>query len=138
MRDLIATKTTVALPTMIVVQSFGTMCGFAGAIVAVQASTELGVEATNIGIFTALLYIVAMLSGLFAGGFLARYGVIRSSQAALLAAALGLILAGFTPFWPAALAAAVLIGIGQGPLNPAGSRILACLLYTSPSPRDRG
>ena len=125
MRDLIATKTTVALPTMIVVQSFGTMCGFAGAIVAVQASTELGVEATNIGIFTALLYIVAMLSGLFAGGFLARYGVIRSSQAALLAAALGLILAGFTPFWPAALAAAVLIGIGQGPLNPAGSRILA-------------
>ena len=72
MRDLLRTKTPVALPTMIVVQSFGTMCGFAGAIVAVQASTDLGVKATNIGIFTSLLYIVGMLSGLCAGGFLAR------------------------------------------------------------------
>ena len=125
MRDLLRTKTPVALPTMIVVQSFGTMCGFAGAIVAVQASTDLGVKATNIGIFTSLLYIVGMLSGLCAGGFLARHGVIRSSQVALLSAALGLILPGVAPFWPVVLAAAVLIGIGTGPLNPAGSRILA-------------
>ena len=110
---------------MVAIQSFGTMCGYAGAVVAVQAAGDLGVKTTSIGIFMAVLYIIGMLSGLGAGSMLARYGVIRTSQAALLAAALGLGLAGAAPIWPMAIAGAVLIGIGMGPLNPAGSRILA-------------
>ncbi|MBT7664938.1 MAG: MFS transporter [Rhodospirillaceae bacterium] len=125
MRELLQSKIPVALPTMVAIQSFGTMCGYAGAVVAVQAAADLGVKATSIGIFMAVLYTIAMLSGLGAGSMLARYGVIRTSQAALLAAALGLGLAGAAPIWPVALAGAVLIGIGSGPLNPAGSRILA-------------
>ena len=110
---------------MVAIQSFGTMCGYAGAVVAVQAAADLDVKATSIGIFMAVLYIIGMLSGLGAGSMLARYGVIRTSQAALLAAALGLGLACAAPIWPIAIAGAVLIGIGMGPLNPAGSRILA-------------
>ena len=125
MRDLLETKTPVALPAMLAIQSFGTMCSFAGAVVAVQAAADLGVKSTNIGIYTAVLYIVGMLSGLGAGGMLARHGVIRTCQAALLAAVLGLWLAGGIALWPAAVAGAVLIGTAMGPLNPASSRILA-------------
>ncbi len=125
MRDLLQTKVRVALPAMLAIQSFGTMCSFAGAVVAVQASADLGVKSTSIGVYMAVLYIIGMLSGLGAGSFLARYGVIRTCQAALLAAALGLGLAGAAQVWWLAVASAGLIGIGMGPLNPASSRILA-------------
>ncbi|MBL6952738.1 MAG: MFS transporter [Alphaproteobacteria bacterium] len=125
MRDLLQTKIRIALPAMLAIQSFGTMCSFAGAVVAVQASAALGVKSSSIGIYMAVLYITGMLAGLGAGSFLARYGVIRTCQAALLAAGLGLGLAGAVPLWWVAIAAAVLIGIGMGPLNPASSRILA-------------
>jgi MFS family permease len=125
MRELLSTKLRLALPAMLAIQSFGMMCSFAGAVVAVQAAADLGVASTNIGIFTAVLYVAAMLSGLGTGGVLVRHGVIRTCQAALLVTALGLGLAGALPFWPMALIAAVLIGIGNGALNPAGSRILA-------------
>jgi predicted MFS family arabinose efflux permease len=125
MHDLLNKKIRVALPTMVMIQSFGTMCGSAGAVVAVQASADLGVKSTSIGIYTAFLYIVAMVSGLAAGGLLARFGVIRTCQGLLLACGGGLVLVAAVPLWPMALAAAVLIGLASGPLNPAGSRILA-------------
>ena len=125
MRALLQTKVRIALPVMLAIQSFGTMCSFAGAVVAVQAATDLGVKATSIGIYIAVLYIIGMLAGLGAGSFLARYGVIRTCQAALLAAGMGLGLAAALPVWWVAIASAMLIGIGMGPLNPAGSRILA-------------
>jgi predicted MFS family arabinose efflux permease len=125
LRELLQTKIRIALPAMLSIQSFGTMCSFATAVVAVQAAADLGVKATSIGIYMAALYVVGMLAGLSAGSFLARYGVIRTCQVALLAAAAGLIVAGAVPSWPVALAAAVLIGIAMGPLNPASSRILA-------------
>ena len=125
MHDLLNKKIRVALPTMVMIQSFGTMCGSAGAVVAVQASADLGVKSTSIGIYTAFLYIVAMVSGLAAGGLLARFGVIRTCQGLLLACGGGLVLIAAVPLWPMALAAAVLIGLASGPLNPAGSRILA-------------
>ncbi len=125
MRTLFERKISIALPAMLAIQSFGTMCCYAGAVVAVQAATDLGVKSTSIGIYTAVIYVTGMLSGLGAGSILARFGVIRTCQAALLAGGLGLVLAGAFPFWPAAIGAALLLGLGTGPLNPAGSRILA-------------
>ena len=125
MRALFERKISIALPTMLAIQSFGTICSFAGAVVAVQAAVDLGVKSTSIGIYTAVIYVAGMLSGLSAGSFLARYGVIRTCQVALLLGVLGLGLASALPFWPVAIGAAVLLGMGTGPLNPAGSRILA-------------
>ena len=125
MRTLFARKISIVLPTMLAIQSFGTICSFAGAVVAVQAAADLGVKSTSIGIYTAVIYVTGMLSGLIAGSFLARYGVIRTCQVALFVGVLGLGLASALPFWPVAIGAAVLVGIGTGPLNPAGSRILA-------------
>ncbi|MDE0809279.1 MAG: hypothetical protein OSB69_08110, partial [Alphaproteobacteria bacterium] len=84
MRELLNTKIRVALPTMVMIQSFGTMCGSVGAVVVVQASADLGVKPTSIGIYSAVMYIVAMVSGLAAGSLLARYGVIRTCQGLLL------------------------------------------------------
>ena len=125
MRELLQSKIRIALPAMLAIQSFGTMCSFAAAVVAVQAAADLGVKATSIGIYMAVLYVVGMLTGLGAGSFLARFGVIRICQAALLAAAMGLWLAGAIPIWWMALSSAALIGLAMGPLNPASSRILA-------------
>ena len=125
MRNLFTRKISVVLPTMLTIQSFGTICSFAGAVVAVQAAADLGVKSTSIGIYTAVIYVTGMLSGLIAGSFLARYGVIRTCQVALFVGVLGLGLASALPFWPVAIVAAVLVGLGTGPLNPAGSRILA-------------
>jgi len=34
MREMLQSKIPVALPTMVAIQSFGTMCGYAGAVVA--------------------------------------------------------------------------------------------------------
>ena len=125
MRTLFARKISIVLPTMLAIQSFGTICSFAGAVVAVQAAADLGVKSTSIGIYTAVIYVTGMLSGLIAGSLLARYGVIRTCQVALFVGVLGLGLASALPFWPVAIVAAVLVGMGTGPLNPAGSRILA-------------
>ena len=125
MRELLNTKIRVALPTMVMIQSFGTMCGSVGAVVVVQASADLGVKPTSIGIYSAVMYIVAMVSSLAAGSLLARYGVIRTCQGLLLSCGAGLVLSSFVPLWPIALVAAALIGLASGPLNPAGSRILA-------------
>ena len=125
MRTLFERKILIALPAMLAIQSFGTMCGFAGAVVAVQAAVDLGVKSTSIGIFTAIIYVTGMLSGLGAGSLLPRYGVIRTGQVALLMGVLALGLVSALPLGPAAIGAAVLLGMGTGPLNPASSRILA-------------
>tara|TARA_Y100000588_G_scaffold5534_1_gene6654 strand:+ start:809 stop:2017 length:1209 start_codon:yes stop_codon:yes gene_type:complete len=125
MHTLFERKISIALPAMLAIQSFGTMCCYAGAVVAVQAAADLGVKSTSIGIYTAVIYATGMVSGLGTGSVLARYGVIRTCQAALLAGVLGLVLASIFPFWPLAIGAALLLGLGTGPLNPAGSRILA-------------
>ncbi len=78
-----------------------------------------------VSVSTRLSYTSLVCWRLIAGSFLARYGVIRTCQVALLVGVLGLGLASALPFWPVAIGAAVLLGMGTGPLNPAGSRILA-------------
>jgi sugar phosphate permease len=125
MRELLKSKVAVALPTMLGIQSFGMMCGYASAVVAVQASADLGVEATSIGLFTAVMYILGMVSGLASGGLLSRYGAIRICQVALLACAGAMVMVGTIATWQAALLAAALIGFALGTVNPAGSRVLA-------------
>ncbi|GIS88416.1 MAG: hypothetical protein CM1200mP18_11260 [Gammaproteobacteria bacterium] len=55
MRTLFARKISIVLPTMLAIQSFGTICSFAGAVVAVQAAADLGVKSTSIGIYTAVI-----------------------------------------------------------------------------------
>jgi sugar phosphate permease len=125
MRDLLKSKIAVALPTMLAIQSFAMMCAAASAVVAVRASADLGVPATSIGLFTAVSYISGMVSGLAAGGMLARFGAVRVCQYALLTCGCALVLVAVIPVWPIALFSAALIGFSLGTVNPAGSRVLA-------------
>jgi MFS family permease len=82
-----------------------------------------GVTPEHIGDLSAIGAFGTMLFLAGGGPFLTRFGPVRLLQlgALLAAAALGLALTGW---WPALLAAALLIGVGYGPSPPAGSDIL--------------
>lgn len=47
MRELLQSKIPVALPTMVAIQSFGTMCGYAGAVVAALIGSNGSVAAAG-------------------------------------------------------------------------------------------
>ncbi|MDH3670849.1 MAG: MFS transporter [Gammaproteobacteria bacterium] len=116
----------VVFPTlaMLAVLTIGSMAQFAVAVVAPEAAPDIGVDATYIGVFTAIVYVFAMLSGATTGAFVGRYGAIRVCQVTMLtaAAAMGaLVLA--TPM--AAMVSAVLLGCAYGPFNPASAHVLA-------------
>ena len=109
---------------MLAVLAMTSMAVFTVAVFAPEAAPEIGVAATHIGVFTALVYLFAMLSGVLTGSLVTRYGGIRVCQGAMLATAAGIAaMAMASPL--AALLSAVLIGIGHGQLNPASGHILA-------------
>ena len=93
------------------------------AVLAPVAPADVGVAASAIGIFAALIYATATLSALFGGTLIARCGAIGVSQYCLLLTGGGLALCALAH--PGALVVgALLIGCGYGPITPAGSEIL--------------
>lgn len=93
-------------------------------VLAPAIAAEAGIPASLAGFHTAVAYAGAMLSGLFSGRWLRRFGGVRVCQAALLCVALGLALAAVGH--PLALVASALVaGFGHGPVTPAGSHLLA-------------
>jgi nitrate/nitrite transporter NarK len=82
-----------------------------------------------VGVFTASVYLVAMVSGLLTGQFLSRMGAVRTMQCLLLAVVTGVVLFDI-PHPVTAVLGAMVIGVGSGPMNPTGSYILA---ETTPS-----
>lgn len=98
--------------------------------IAPVVATELGVPASTIGTYISLLYIGASTAALAGGGVVLRYGALRLSQICLLACAAGLLitlLAGGGSATALAIVAlaAIVIGIGYGPITPASSHVLA-------------
>lgn len=85
-------------------------------------------SAAGMGLYLLCSYMGAVLGSLSAGLLIERLGAIRASQWALMLSALGLLLAAL---WPGALMlAAVLIGLGYGPITPASSHVL---IHTTPA-----
>ena len=124
MRDLLRSEAMIALPTIFVAQSILTMAAFAIPVVAPAAAADIGIPTVYVGGFTAVVYLVAMVGGLFAGGLVVRLGTVRVLQMLLLAGAAGT--AAFTlGTVSAAIFCAAAIGIATGPMNPAGSYLLA-------------
>lgn len=116
----------VVVPTlaMLAVLTMGSMAQFAVAVVAPEAAPDIGVDATYIGVFTAIVYVFAMLSGATTAAFIARYGAIRVCQFTMFTAAAAMsVVALATPV--AAIASAVLLGCAYGPFNPASAHVLA-------------
>ena len=118
MKDLV-----VALALTLLVQALVSATVYTVAVLAPAAQGDVGVAASSIGLFTALVYAVAALSAPLGGTIIARHGALRVSQYCLLLSGSGLALCAFAH--PVALiAGALLIGCGYGPVTPASSEIL--------------
>lgn len=102
-------------------------------LVPALASVEGGpprLTAAGIGGYLLFGYLGAVIGSLSAGSLVDRWGAIRTSQGALLLSGLGLVLAAVAPM--ALPLAALLIGLGYGPITPASSHVL---IRTTPAPR---
>jgi MFS family permease len=117
----------VALAATLAIQVYVSVVATAPAVLAPVLAADLGIAPSLIGVFVGLLYAGAMVSSLSGGEFVARFGAIRVSQAAVLICAAGLAMMAVVPPVAAALlvVAAALIGIGYGPITSASSELLA-------------
>lgn len=80
-------------------------------------------SAAAVGYYVAAAYLGSMLGSAAAGGWVARFGPIRVSQAGLLLSCAGLALAA-SALAPLVLLGGFFVGLGYGPATPASSAIL--------------
>jgi predicted MFS family arabinose efflux permease len=92
--------------------------------VAPLVAADLGLPASLVGSYVSLLYVGAASTALASGGLMRRQGPLRLSQWALALAALGLVF-GVAANLPLLVLAALVIGLGYGPITPASSEMLA-------------
>src|SRR5690625_568353 len=114
---------TIALIITLGIQIVASLALMTAPVLAPEAAGSLNISATKVGVFISLAYVTAMLSSLFSGVFIGRYGSIRVSLLCLILCAIGVGL----PVQGSAVAVALgalLIGSGYGPLTPASSHIL--------------
>lgn len=109
---------------MLAVQVLVSFAGLVGPVVAPLAALDLGAEPHWVGLFVGLIYGMAAIAALLSGGFIARYGALRVSQASLVLAAAAMA-CGAIGTAPSVLAAGLLMGMAYGPATPASSHILA-------------
>jgi MFS family permease len=83
-----------------------------------------GIGQAAVGVFLGVVYFGAMIGSVVGSAVVTGLGPVRASQAALMlqAFALGLLVIGSEPL---RLVAALLCGLGYGPITPASSQILA-------------
>ena len=85
---------------------------------------DLAIDPKLVGAFTAIIYAVASFIALASAGPISRLGAVRVCQLAMLAAAAGLAMNAVASVFAVILAVA-LIGVAQGPINPASAHILS-------------
>jgi len=114
----------VPLAAMLVVQALVSLASVTVPIFAPTAAGDIGISATSVGIYVGLIYIASMLSSLWSGNFIVRYGAVRVCQASLLLCGSGLVLAAAASV-PVLILSALILGLGYGPVTPASSHILS-------------
>lgn len=115
-----------ALVTTLSSQVLVSLTSLVGPVLAPIVAPELGLPEHLIGYYYGLIYILAAASSLVSGGFIARYGALRVSQACLVLCGLAMALTALAH--PAfLLLAAVTMGIAYGPSTPSSSQILAAV-----------
>jgi MFS family permease len=85
---------------------------------------DLAIDPKLVGAFTAVIYSVASVIALLSAGPISRLGAVRVCQLAMIAAAAGLAINAAASVI-AVIAAVALIGVAQGPINPASAHILS-------------
>ena len=116
----------VALAATLAIQAYVALVVSAPAVLATEIAQAFDIAPKWIGVFIGLTYAGGMFSSLAGGGFVARFGAIRVSQAAVAIAIAGALLLALAPASAVALlaVAAVIIGTGYGPITPASSHVL--------------
>ena len=115
----------VALPLAVTlaVQTLVAFAVYCAPVMAPVAGPALGVSASAVGYYIAATYFGSMIGSAAAGGWVARFGPIRASQAGLALCLAGLCLAA-SASPPLVLAGGFVVGLGYGPTTPASSVIL--------------
>jgi len=127
MKEMVALdKKGVAIPltAMLVVQALVSLAAVTVPIFAPTAARDIGISATSVGFYVGLIYISSMLSSLWSGNFIVRYGAVRVSQVSLLFCGIGLALAAAASV-PVLILSALILGLGYGPVTPASSHVLS-------------
>ncbi|MDP1691119.1 MAG: MFS transporter [Burkholderiaceae bacterium] len=108
---------------MLAAQALLSMATVTLPVLAPAAATEIGAPVAWVGLFVAIVYGTSMACGLASAALVRRWGALRLSQLCLLSASAGVALL-CTGHLAGLAAAAVLLGMGYGPLNPASSHLL--------------
>ena len=111
------------LTVTLAIQTLVAVAVYCAPVMAPVAARELQVSPSAIGWFIATVYLGSMVGSVTAGGWVARFGPIRVSQAGLALCLAGLALAA-SAILPLLLLGAFVIGLGYGPSTPASSHIL--------------
>jgi len=112
------------LPITLLVQAAASAAIVAPAVASGSLPVAQRLGPVAVGVFIAIVYAAAMLSSQWAVAMVRRWGPIRTSQLALAVCAAGLPLT-VLPHPVAAVAGALLLGLGYGPITPASSEMLA-------------
>ncbi len=112
------------LASMLVSQALVSMAALTVPVFAVKAAADIGIAASWIGAYVALIYASAMFTSVLGGVFVLRFGAIRVSQLCLCVAAASLCVMS-TAWLPLIALGALVMGIGYGPPTPASSHLLA-------------
>ena len=115
----------IALPLAVTlaIQMLVAFAVYCAPVMAPVAGPAMGFPASTVGYYIAAVYAGSMIGSAAAGGWVARFGPIRASQAGLTLCLLGLSLAA-TAWPPVVLLGAFIVGLGYGPTTPASSVIL--------------
>ncbi len=116
----------VALTATLAIQIYTSLAGMATSVLAPEVARDLAIAPKWVGVFVGLLYAGAVAGSLVSGVVIGRYGAIRVSQASVLLCALGSLGVALVPTGAPVLlvVAALVIGIGYGPITPASSHVL--------------
>ena len=115
----------IALPLAVTlaVQTLVAFAVYCAPVMAPVAGPALGFSPSAVGYYIAVTYFGSMIGSAAAGGWIARFGPIRASQAGLALCLAGLCLAA-SAWPPLMLAGGFVVGLGYGPTTPASSVIL--------------
>jgi MFS family permease len=113
----------VQLTAMMVVQSFVTMGMYTMPVLAPEIARDIGIPATNIGIYTSIVYSVCVFSALLGGGLVPRFGALRVCQACLLLLAVGFAFSLSGSLIGLAICG-LICGLGNAPPTAASSHVL--------------
>lgn len=118
-----------ALATTLLIQIASSVLLQAQTVVGPSLTAAAGVRPEAIGTLAALCSFGAVWFLMGGLRLMADLGPVRVLQLGVLVSALGLLLSA-TAYWPAALLAGLLVGLGYGPAPPAGNQLL---MQTAPA-----